>query len=233
MNQILSVENTNKNNNSRKRSGNSKSVIKIVAICLIIVGIGIVGIGSYFVYDYAKNNLFNKENPPISTEETKKDNIKIDFSAEGNNVKVKATGEKELAYLTYRWDENEETKIEINDTDIEQKIEIPKGLHTLTVIVVDIDNISETKTQEVKGVTKPKVEIATDGSDNFIIIATDEEGLAKVEFIINETEKYLLKLDGRTELEYPYPLHDGENRVKVKVYNVNDISETAQETFTK
>ena len=92
---------------------------------------------------------------------------------------------------------------------------------------------TETKEQEINGVTKPKLEVTTDGGDNFVIRATDEQGLKKVEFIINETEKYRLNLDGRTELDYAYPLHDGENKLEVRVYNVNDVSEVSKVVFNK
>ena len=114
----------------------------------------------------------------------------------------------------------------------EQTIEIPKGLHTLTVIVVDINNKTETKEQEVKGVTKPTLNVTTDGSANFVINASDEEGIKRVEFIINETEKYALDLDKvysidqRKEFQYSYPLHDGENKLEVTVYNESGVSET-------
>lgn len=165
--------------------------------------------------------------------------ITIELEAEGNNLKVKAEGKEELAYMTYRWDDEEETKIDINDTQTEQTIEIPKGLHTLTVIVVDINNKTETKEQEVKGVTKPKLEVTTDGSDNFIIKASDEEGIKTIEFIINETEAYRLKLDemysleDRKEFEYAYPLHDGENKLEVRVYNESDVREISRVMFRK
>ena len=159
--------------------------------------------------------------------------ITIDFSVEGSKLKITANGKNQLSYLTYRWDEEEETKIDINDTNTEQTIDIPKGLHTLTAIAVDVNNTTETKEQEINGVTKPKLEVTTDGGDNFVIRATDEQGLKKVEFIINENEKYMLNLDGRTELDYAYPLHDGENRLEVRVYNVNDISEVSRVLVNK
>ena len=84
--------------------------------------------------------------------------------------------------MTYRWDEEEETRVDINDTKIEHNVDIPVGLHTLTVIVVDSNNKTTTKEQEVKGVTKPKLEVTTDGVANFIIKASDEQGLE----LINE-----------------------------------------------
>lgn len=158
--------------------------------------------------------------------------INIEFEVDGSNLKVTANGKEQLSYMTYRWDEEEETRIDINDMQTEQTIEIPKGLHTLTVIVVDINNKTETKEQEVKGVTKPTLNVTTDGSANFVINASDEEGIKRVEFIINETEKYALDLDKvysidqRKEFQYSYPLHDGENKLEVTVYNESGVSET-------
>ena len=160
--------------------------------------------------------------------------INIELEAEGNNIKITAEGKEQLSYMTYRWDDEEETKIEINAMQTEQTVEIPKGLHTLTVIFVDINNNTQTKKQEVKGVTKPKLEVTTDGADNFIIKASDEEGIKKVEFIINETDKNMLNLDQvlpleeRKEFEYKYPLHDGENKLEVRVYNESDVSEVSR-----
>lgn len=159
--------------------------------------------------------------------------ITIDFEVDGNSIKVLADGKNELSYMTYRWDDEEETRIDINDIQTEQNVEIPKGLHTLTVIVVDVNNQTETKEQEVQGVTKPKLEVGTDGSANFIIKASDEQGLEKVEFIINETEKYRIYLEGRKELEYAYPLKDGENKLIVTIYNVNGITEVKKVKLIK
>lgn len=160
--------------------------------------------------------------------------IDIQFEVDGNNIKVLAEGKEQLSYMTYRWDEDEEERVEINSTETEQLIEIPKGLHTLTVIVVDINNNTETKEQEVKGVTKPKLEVTTDGADNFIIKASDEEGIKRVEFIINETERNALDLDRvfsleeRKTFEYAYPLHEGENKLEIRVYNESGISEVSK-----
>jgi len=160
--------------------------------------------------------------------------ININLEADGNNIKIIAEGKEELSYMTYRWDEEDEQTIEINSTQTEQNIAIPKGLHTLTVVVVDINNKTETKEQEIKGVTKPKLEVTTDGSDNFVIKASDEEGIKRVEFIINETESYSLDIDkvyaleDRKVFEYKYPLHDGENRLEVRVYNESDVSEVSK-----
>ena len=165
--------------------------------------------------------------------------ISINIEPEGTDLKVTAEGKNQLIYMTYRWDEDEEKRVDINDIAIEETIEIPKGLHTLTIIVVDQNNNTETKTQEIKGVTKPKVNITTDGSDNFIIKASDEEGIKRVEFIINETERNAIDLEKvapieeRKEFEFAYPLKDGENKLEVIVYNESGISDNYRALINK
>ena len=165
--------------------------------------------------------------------------ITIDFALDGNNIKVTASGKNELSYMTYRWDEEEEQRVDINNTEIEQSIEIPEGQHTLTVIVVDVNNTTQTKTQEIKGVTKPHLEVTADGTENFLIKASDNEGIKRVEFIVNETDKYAINLDevysieDRKEFEYRYPLQDGENKLEVTVYNESGVSNTVKVRFNK
>ena len=68
---------------------------------------------------------------------------------------------------------------------------------------------------------------------------TVEEGIKKVEFVINKEEQYVLNLDQvlpleqRKEFQYSYPLKDGENNLKVIVYNESNISETYEVVVRK
>lgn len=175
-------------------------------------------------------NGIELDNPNAYTIESK---TNISFEAEGNELLITANSSEELSYMTYRWDDEEETKVDIQSTQIEHSVEIPKGLHKITVILVDINNHTETKEQEVKGVTKPKLDVTTDGVENFIIRASDEEGLKKLVFMINGTDKYKIELEGRKELEYSYPLRDGENIIEVVVLNQSDIQETFKAKVNK
>lgn len=164
--------------------------------------------------------------------------INIRIEKEDPKIKITANGKEQLSYMTYRWDEEEEVKIDINDTQIEQLIEVPAGQHKLTVIVVDINNKTETKEEDVLGAKKPKIEVTTDGAENFIINASDDQGIKRVEFIQNGNP-YSLDLDkvysleDRKVFEYKWPLTDGENKLEIRVYNENDISETAKVKLTK
>ena len=168
--------------------------------------------------------------------------ININFEVDGSNLKVTATGKNQLSYMTYRWDDEEEQRVDINNMTTEQSIEIPMGQHTLTVSIVDVNNITETKTQEVKGVTKPTLEVTTDGYANFVIRASDDEGITRVEVTIDQDEnqryafdlKQIYSQEQRKQFEYSgFALHDGENRIEVTVYNESGVSETARVIVNK
>lgn len=167
-----------------------------------------------------------------------KSNINLEKS--GNNIKIVYSGDKIINYMTYRWDDGEETKIEINETSFEQEIEAQKGLHTLTVIVVDEDNNTETKEQKINGVSKPKVEVDIDDTrEHFVIFATDDVQLERIEIRLNEDDeqKYVLNLKDKNlkELEYPLPieLQMGENLIEVTIYNINDVATSTAARFVK
>lgn len=162
----------------------------------------------------------------------------ISFEVVGSKLKILAENGKEISYLTYRWDEGSEEKIDINDTKVEQEIDIPKGQHTLTVVLVDIDNKTIMKEQEVKGITKPKIVLSVDdvqNPENFVIEASDEVGLDKITFIINEDEnkKYRIKAEGKKELRYEFPLEPGENKIIVTAYNIDGATDETRGRVVK
>lgn len=165
-------------------------------------------------------------------------NINIEVS--GNKIKITYNGNTPLSYMTYRWDEEEEKRIDLNnETEIEQEIEAIKGLHTLTVIVVDEDNNTDTKVQKINGVSKPKIVLDVDDQrEHFVINASDDEKIEKVEFRLNQEDTlYELNLDDQDlkELNYtvPFELQDGENIIEVTVYNSNGVSEESGVRFVK
>lgn len=158
----------------------------------------------------------------------------INFEVSGNKIRITYSGDTMVSYMTYRWDEEDEKTIEINDTSINEEIEAIKGLHTLTVIVVDENNNTDTKQQKINGVSKPKITIGIDEQqEHFVIQASDEEKLSKIVFRLNqdENQEYVLNLEEKDlkELQYVLPdglkLQTGENIIEVTVYNSNGISE--------
>ncbi len=160
----------------------------------------------------------------------------IHLSISGSKLKITAENETEISYMTYRWDDEEEQRIDINATTVDQEIDIPMGEHNLTVILVDVNNQTITKEQKVKGVTKPTIEVRLDeAKENYLITITDETGLEKVDFVIRGEEKTVNVEDGKTELKYRVKLNDNdENRLEVTAYNVDGVaSDTVKRAANK
>ena len=166
-------------------------------------------------------------------------NINIEVS--GNKIKITCESDTPLSYMTYRWDEEEEKRIDLNnETEIEQEIEAIKGLHTLTVIVVDEDNNTDTKVQKINGVSKPKIVLDVDDQkEHFVIKVSDDEKIEKVEFRLNQDDNQTYELnlgdENLKELNYrvPFELQNGENIIEVTVYNSNGVSEESGVRFVK
>ena len=150
----------------------------------------------------------------------------INLAVSGSKLKITAENETEIAYMTYRWDDEEEQRIDINATTVDQEIDIPMGEHDLTVILVDVNNETITKEQKVKGVTKPTIDIQTDDAGEYYLITiTDETGLERVELNIRGEERTITVENGETELKYKLRLNEGdENRLEITAYNVDGIA---------
>lgn len=189
--------------------------------------------------------VFAKDINGKSVEQTKRynrgagetDNIKLNIEREGNKIKITAQGKDELAYFTYRWDEEEETKVEINDTQIEHTIDVLLGEHTLTVIAVDINNYTKTEERPVKGITKPKIDVGLE-DESFKIIVTAEDGISKIEYTLNDSENSTTDLsdrplEERKEYEELYPIIEGENKLKIVVYSESGATEEKKVKITK
>ena len=158
----------------------------------------------------------------------------INFEVSGNKIKITYESDKKVSYMTYRWDNEEEKTININNTEVNQEIDAIRGLHTLTVIVVDEDNNTDTKVQKINGVSKPKISVAIDENKlYFIIKASDDEKISKVQFKINQddTKEYFFNLDSYDYKDFEfatkdiYQLQQGENTIEVTVTNSDGVTE--------
>lgn len=154
----------------------------------------------------------------------------VSIEVVGNNIKITAKDTTALSYITYRWDEEEETKVdatEESNAQIEQEIEIPVGQHKLTVVAVNTNNKTTTKEQEVKGVIKPKLDVAVDANDpSYVIISgTDENAMKEVSFNINNGTTYRLDYSTVREkrIEYRMQVSPGENIIRVKGVNFDGV----------
>lgn len=162
----------------------------------------------------------------------------LSIEAANGKLKVIAKDNEKMSYITYRWDEEEETKIDATETSaaqIEQEIEIPRGQHALTVVAVNSRNLSSTKTQEVKGITKPTISVVQD-ADNFkyaILSVSDEEAIKNVLIDLNG-KKYQIDLSNYKEksIQYKLELQQGENIIKIISTNFDGAEGTFEGACT-
>ncbi len=162
-------------------------------------------------------------------------NINLE-ALDNGNIRITYEGEEQIAYMTYRWDDEDETQIDINDTRIDQEIPAQIGTHTLTVIVVDVNNRTETKVQEIKGVSRPTIDISfNEDYSKYVIKLSDETGLEEVVITLNEDEnqKFGQKLTEK-EFQFEIPLQTGsDNKMEVVATNSDGVQEVRRVQFTK
>ncbi len=158
----------------------------------------------------------------------------IKLEAVSNGIKVMINCEDTIQNIKYSWDNENEQKIDINDTVYEGIISAPKGQHTLYIVATTTEGIEATKSQLVVGDTEPTLNIKADiinGKLSFVVDAEDDEQITKVEIILNEGETQVIDVNDKTyhkEIE----MTDGIlNKLMVTVYNVNGLKSTLGASF--
>lgn len=152
-----------------------------------------------------------------------KPTITLSVLEQEKQIKITAADETEISYITYRWNNEEETKIDTTDeskTIIETKIPIPKGENDLTVTAVDNNNNMETKIQKCKAYTRPVIKTPRQFGENLTITVTDEEGLDYVIYSVNGKKyKWVSSTEGRTEWTHVQKLEPGESEIIIEAWN--------------
>lgn len=154
----------------------------------------------------------------------------IEFLVEDGKLRIVAKDETALDYISYFWNDEDETKKEViqeGQKVIEEKISILKGENTLTVIAVDKEGNEYIKEQTYIGAKKPTIEVSQEG-DILIINMKDEQGIKKIEYTQNDFFDSTDKDNTGTSLDlkdasFKLKLEPGENKIVIKVYNVNNL----------
>lgn len=184
--------------------------------------------GNDTVYDeeiYSENGE-DKVNPEVKTvvdQATKK-------------IVITATDDTELDYVTYRWNDEEEQRIDAdpeNPKEIKFEIEILKGTNDLTVIAVDKNNNQARKQDKYTGVTKPEITITVSEDKKSIHVdVTHENGLTEVTLSVNGGAPMSLDMLGeiRTEVGFDYNgFTEPNNTIVVKAVSVDGTETEAVE----
>lgn len=152
------------------------------------------------------------------------------MQGEGSSIRLTATDETQIEYMTYRIDDGEEIRIDKNnmeDRTIEYAItEIPRGEHTLYATAVDSSgNIETTETPVIVSSERPTIKnISIDQEAGKIIIeAADVDGIQSIEVNLNGAV-YTMNNVNRTEATFSLNLVEGTNTISIKLTNVNGLT---------
>ncbi len=225
MNQILVMENKKKKRSRNTGPADIENILKFFAIALIVFGVLFIGHGSYAIYKDAKGK--DKKNLPILTMERVND-----------EVIIKATSSIKIKNLIYSWNTDEETKIPVDGTFIEENVMLLNENGTLNVKIEDEKGRTVKYQKEfiIDGldITKPTIEIQEQGSNGTIkITATDETQMKYISYSINGSDE--IKID-KSEAEdkiinYILKLQKGENKLTVTAVDSSGNFEIIEKTI--
>ena len=156
----------------------------------------------------------------------------ISLTLVGNNIKIIVTSKTNLSYVTYKWNSDVEQRIDMvtyeDKTKLEKEIEIPIGSNTLLVTAVDVNSNKSEKSQEIKGVTKPKSSPLIQGEYIYFEVTADED-IKQVDFTFNG-EAYVIKKEIIQEsnqtrkVTYRLKLKEGMNYLKIKTTTESGVT---------
>ncbi len=158
------------------------------------------------------------------------DGICIDLSViDSTYLKITASDVTGLSDITFKWNNSDEIQAYAKTEDptvIEQMTEIPTGLNTLSITAVNSSGKTLTKTQDVKGIHPPVIQLFIQ-DNNLIVDVTDEEGIAKITQQINVEEEKVINLNGEKHHRYTYPINTEEDiLVTITAVDIEGVSRT-------
>lgn len=226
MNQILVMEDKKKKNKNRSSSpADIGSILRFFVIALIIFGVLFIGHGSYAIYKDAKGK--DTKNLPTLTMERVND-----------EVIIKAASSIKIKNLIYSWNTDEETKIPVDGTFVEENVLLLNENSTLNVKIEDEKGrtIKYEKEFIVEGVdiTKPTIEIEEEGSNGTIkIVSTDDTKMSYIEYTINDQDPIRVdKSDVEDKvMNYILKLQKGENKLTVTAVDASGNYEKKEKTI--
>ena len=139
-------------------------------------------------------------------------------------IKIVATDETSMSYISYRWeDEEEETIQEVEnegDKEITVIIDATRGTNKLYITAVDTSENEATYTPNFQGALSPTIDVKKTKSGKLKIKVSHDKGFKKIEIYVNgEIETYDEESEDydetQTVIEKMYDMQEGENVVIV------------------
>ena len=164
------------------------------------------------IYDPNNQNMADKVDPTIE----------LTLSEGGKPpLRIVARDETKIKYMTYKWGDGEEIRIDATEEYfIEKIIEFPEGTNELTVTAVDAAGNKKVEQQTYKTATKPTLIVEQNQSgDTVKLRAIDNVSMVLVELTANGHLFNLRPSEEMKEMQYDLKLPAGTSTIKIIAYN--------------
>lgn len=178
-----------------------------------------------------KETQYQQSFTGTETEDTVEPSIELSILGSKLNIVAKTTTETPLAYITYKWNNDQETRVDVSNdnTMIEAQTTISKGENTITITAVKENGVSATQTKKFIGAVKPTIDVNQDGTTLNVKIV-HESGVKSANITLNG-KKVVLTDDRFGEdqktVEFTLTLKTGqENTVVIEATSIDGTTET-------
>ena len=153
------------------------------------------------------------------------------------NIVAKTVGKSKLSYLTYKWNNDEEIRIDATGdrNTIETNIDVLNGTNTLTIVAVKENGVSAERIDEYQGIKKPVIEVKKDADGLYLLVKiTHESGIQSVNIQLNGRNQVVSPDQlGKPELDLKFRLKEDSNTLKIEATSMDGSVETFNGTATK
>ena len=161
-----------------------------------------------------------------------KPEIDISEDSTAGNIKITATDETAISYITYQINDEDEIKIdksELEDKTIHYVLKLQKGENQ--IIVKAVDESGNIETLEKKIIVSGKTAIRLKVKDGkLVIIVEDPDGIKDIEVNLNGVI-YAKKDINKKQFQSSLAIVEGVNTVKITVTNVNSLVTVGAKEF--
>jgi len=153
-----------------------------------------------------------------------KPSIEISEEETKGNIKIAATDETKMSYITYKINNQEEIRVdraEGEEKTINYVLRLERGENKLVITAVDTSRNIETMEKTIILSQLPTINLIQN-ANMLTVIVKDTDGIKDVEINLNGVI-YAGKDINQKEIQIPLELKEGANTVQIKVTNINGL----------
>lgn len=163
----------------------------------------------------------------------KEPEIEVTEEGTAGNVKVTATDETQMAYITYKINDKEEVRIDKSETEnktINYILNLERGENKIIITAVDTSGNVGTLEKIIIVSGKTKISKFKIENGKIVVTAEDPDGIKDIEINLNGVP-HTAKDINRKVVTASLDLVEGTNNIRITITNVNSLVTTGAREF--